>query len=312
MSYNNKIQLNYYKIDRASKIIDCEIDDIIHLWLSGAIKLYADLKGVHCSLINHQQSDFEKNERLLQNILGGDPYKLRDLSESLRWFSYESEDVIKRQIENVETICRYVFCGKAYGLWEISPTIVTRFIHDGVFLTSMDDINVENSTNEACFVLGELFEHKGYKVFDYLSFEEQINIDKNELVITHADVDTLMSVEWSKIPSFINKLKDDDGRLSHPSGFENNIKDTPHHTTERHAKNREQILMAAMRFKEEQKISFDECCRKKDGTINYAAFARELINRPDWFLGGEAPIKTETQITKILKDAHKRPSERSK
>ena len=38
--------------------------------------------------------------------------------------------------------------------------------------------------------------------------------------------------------------------------------------------------MVAMRFKEEQQNAFNESCRKTDGTINYSAWARELIARP--------------------------------
>ncbi|MGK3687178.1 hypothetical protein ACSLPA_33480, partial [Escherichia coli] len=46
--------------------------------------------------------------------------------------------------------------------------------------------------------------------------------------------------------------------------------------------------------------------------IVYRDFIFEyLIARPDWFINGELPIKTETKIAAILNNAHKRPSERT-
>lgn len=310
MNYNPKIRLDYYRIDRASEIIGCDVDDIVHMWLSGALKLYADLKGTYCYLTRYQLNSFEECEMELLRVLGGDPYKEKDLSKSLKWFSYMSEDVTKRYIEKIDDICKYIYYGKAYGLWEVSTTIVTRFVSESVFLTSMDNINSEGSTNESCFVVGELFEHDSYRFRDYLSFDDAIKINKIDLVITHADVDSLMSKEWGEIPSFINKLKVDEGNLTEPSGLENNIEIIPHHTAERHATNREQVLMAAMRFKEEQPNVFNDECRKADGSINYSAWARELINRPTFFLNNTLPIKTETKIAEILSNAHKAPEER--
>ena len=83
-----------------------------------------------------------------------------------------------------------------------------------------------------------------------------------------------------------------------------------HHSAERHAGNREKILMAALRLREQQVNVFEESCRKPNGDINFSAWARELIARPDWFAGGEPPIKAETKIAEILSTAHKSPSER--
>ncbi|MBO1629756.1 hypothetical protein GKR58_05750 [Yersinia pseudotuberculosis] len=310
MNYNNKIQLHYYTVDRASKMIGCDIDDIIHLWLSGAIKLHADMKGVFCYLTRHQLRDFEQSELLFYNILNGDPYKSNDLSKTLRWFSYNSENVTKREIEDVEVICKYVFFGKAYGLWELRPTIVTRFVRDGVFLTSVDDVNTENSTNEVCFVAGELFRHDIYNFFDYLSFEEPIYINKNDLVITHADISSLMSTKWNEIPSFINKLKDDEGRLNQPSGLEYSIENAPHPTQERHSRNRLDVVMAAINFKEKHQDTFKSECIKSDGSYNFTGWARQVLDRPYLFPNGEIKTKSIDTVQGYISAIFKAPNER--
>ncbi|AOM39360.1 hypothetical protein [Xenorhabdus hominickii] len=79
-------------------------------------------------------------------------------------------------------------------------------------------------------------------------------------------------------------------------------------TAERHASNREKIFKAALRLIEEQPNVFEQVCRKNDGTINFSVFARELMDRPNFFINYEIPIKTQEAIAGILSNAYKSPN----
>lgn len=113
---------------------------------------------------------------------------------------------------------------------------------------------------------------------------------------------------------FITKIELDKlnngGELVEFQRNEANFDIKPHPTVERHAINREQILSAALRLIEEQPNVFNDNCRKKDGSINYSAFARELLERHHFFPNGEPPIKTQESVAGILSNAYKSPNQK--
>lgn len=139
----------------------------------------------------------------------------------------------------------------------------------------------------------------------YEEIYEKLDLTENDLWITAETVRRLVDFDgdyYNLEPGNSGIAGDKDHKIKRG--------EIVHHSSERHAGNREQILMAALRLREQQNSIFEEYCRKSSGEINYSAWARELINRPDFFINQTAPIKTESKIAEILSNAHKSPSER--
>ncbi|BET98215.1 hypothetical protein [Xenorhabdus taiwanensis] len=81
-----------------------------------------------------------------------------------------------------------------------------------------------------------------------------------------------------------------------------------HPTTERHSKNKLEVISAAFCFKEEDSELFNEKCRHKDGRYNFSAWAKQIKKREvRLFPDCKAPVSDEKMaeyISKALKLPH--------
>lgn len=183
-------------------------------------------------------------------------------------------------------------------------------VNSNIILTDINYVFaiVDNSLskNELNLINGEAVNIKNlnlpreYRLIDYgkeitpmvITMNDDFLIDTSNLVITDIELEKL-----NNGGELIKSQNDNENLVIHP-------------TAERHAINREQILSAALRLIEEQPNVFNDNCRKKDGSINYSAFARELLERHHFFPNGEPPIKTQESISGILSNAYKSPNKK--
>ncbi|KFX03561.1 hypothetical protein KP22_15920 [Pectobacterium betavasculorum] len=178
--------MDYYKLVRASNLLECEVDDIIHFWLTGRIKLQVNLNAEPCSLSRYLPDD--RLERSFYRMLG-DIYGSDNIYTGRRWFldnGVESEDSFLDEESNVGL---FTYTGKAYGLWDIVPTIVTRFIDEGVVLSDMFGVLDMDNKSGVAFVHG----FSSYRRNDFLCFEKPVNVEKTNLIIDHDNLQKIVN-----------------------------------------------------------------------------------------------------------------------
>lgn len=79
---------------------------------------------------------------------------------------------------------------------------------------------------------------------------------------------------------------------------------------ERHSKNRLDVVMAAMSFKERFPNDFASICLKSDGSYNFTEWARQVLDRPHLFKDGVIKIKSVDTVQKFIADIYKSPDDR--
>lgn len=79
---------------------------------------------------------------------------------------------------------------------------------------------------------------------------------------------------------------------------------------ERHSKNRLDVIMAAMSFKERFPNDFNSVCLKPDGSYNFTEWARQVLDRPHLFKDGVVKIKSVDTVQKFISDIYKSPDDR--
>lgn len=312
-----KIPFSYCRIERAANLLECEVDDLLNLGVTKKISLCLNLFDARSVLYVRGDTDTATKwfnglgKKSTTSLMGN---SVTEFSR-MHLYSYDYDE------ETDESVCIPNFgdasqngcfssIGKAYGLWRIWSGLEElqnfgEYIVGGCELSPCHPTEGTLATQLLLIAddYDEISDDDQEEVNDEVQFKKKITTC--DLWITSYDIRRLLNCNHD-----YSALSSEDDGIVNIKGV-NNIENI-HHSAERHARNREQVLMVAMRFKEEQKNVFNESCRKSDGTINYSAWARELIARPDWFAGGELPIKTETKIAGILTNAHRRPCERIK
>lgn len=194
--------LSYYKLKRASQLLEIEVDDIIHFWLMDKLDLQVNLDGINCRLARYLPND--KNFLSAIRVIGDDLYNNRDVIDNLRWFTFKGDEDDKGGIGKDDNLRLIYYRGLAYGLWRVSPTIVTRFINDELILSDSEGIhNIEGKTGIA-FVSGHC--SNNLKINDKLFFDSPLKVSVNDLVIDKNNFDSLGNILNGK--DFSNNERD--------------------------------------------------------------------------------------------------------
>lgn len=198
--------------------------------------------------------------------------------------------------------------GRAFGLWRLIRCLDDLINYRVAYIDSTNVVPCSPPENSPVVQLltgvddhaDDEDEASDYEEDDYCEEDDYSNrITDKDVWITGHDVRRLLDCDgdYFKMPS-LNEIKNVNSELQ-----------VAHPVINRHAKNREEILIAAIRFKEEQPNVFLENCIKKDGTINYTEFSRQLLERPFLFPDGDSPMKSTEAIIKTLKKAFKQKSQ---
>ncbi|CDG86854.1 hypothetical protein [Xenorhabdus bovienii] len=322
-----KVPFKYCRIERAAKYLKCEISDLINGGVNGKLSLCLKLNNVQGMLL--ASSPYERMNSWVDSLSYGGAIA-NSLVKNLTPYSFYKFDNIYIQ-DNGEAVVYPYFngdennndtiknnscaIGRAYGLWRIHRSL-EHIENKGIAYIDGTEFTPCSPTKDMSnmqFIIDENLSTKVYTLEDDSDYHGIIDRDTFEnIAITHADL-WIADIDIKRV---IEKEYDFDALdIVHHYDVLINKKDKdkikePHHTAERHAINREQVLMAAMRFREECPNVFDEECRKADRSINFAAWAREIISRPFLFPNHELTIKTEDKIAAILSNAHKAPNDR--
>ena len=304
-----KIPFKYCRIERAAQFLNCEIEDLLTLGLENKITINVKLNGGRSYLIvGSNVSDAEKWIDTKVPLADTSMRQVSITDYSIFKFDTldidDSNDDIKVNVkplfkpidrsDDVSVSCE----GRAYGLWrlkyEIDDLLCNKvaYLNSPVFIPTLPE--GDNLASQLLFIHDQDCEPDD----DNEEYEDVFynRITDKDLWITAFDVRRLLDCngDYHTLES-LNTVKQ-------VANMESKLQ-TIHPVTNRHASNREEILIAAIRFKEEQPNAFAENCIKDDGSINYTGFARELLDRPSFFPSGGSPVRTTDAIVKALKKA---------
>ncbi|HCR3434794.1 hypothetical protein [Morganella morganii] len=308
-----KIPFKYCRISRAADFLNCRVEDLLTLGLENKININLMLDSVSSIMIMDMPlTEAEKWRTTLSYS-----YHLCTGANAISEYSSFKFDILSVDSDDNPIFKPYfidddgitISCiGRAYGLWRLTRCLddlinygvayveCTNFVpcspqENSPFIqliTGVERNTDDNSIEDDC------------EDDDYCESADSGNrITDKDVWITGHDIRRLLDCDgdYFKMPS-LNEIKNVNSELQ-----------VAHPVINRHAKNREEILIAAIRFKEEQPNVFLENCIKKDGTINYTEFSRQLLERPFLFPDGDSPMKSTEAIIKTLKKAFKQKSQ---
>lgn len=311
-----KIPFKYCRIERAAQFLNCEIEDLLTLGLENKITINVKLNGGRSYLI--VSSNVSDAEKWIDTKVPLADTSMRQVSiTDYSIFKFDTLDIddsnddIKVNVkplfkpvewsDDVSVSCE----GRAYGLWrlkyEIDDLLCNKvaYLNSPIFIPTLPE--GDNLASQLLFIHDQDCEPDD----DNEEYEDVFynRITDKDLWITAFDVRRLLDCngDYHTLES-LNTVKQ-------VANMESKLQ-TIHPTKARHDNNREQVLNAALRLLLEQPNIINDYCRKKDGSINYAAFARELKDRKTFFPNGESPIKTEERLSGILSEATKAAAEK--
>ena len=255
--------LDYCRIDRAAKIANCEVDDLVHLGANNKIQLSLMLDMAY----SHFYSDMEidnSNENYRNLPVYNDEFK-KITSYSMIYDELLSDD----SIFFYDSVDLYsVAYGSASGLWDIpSPELkkieLHGFFDEGVILTPSGESNFNG-------FFGCLLPHsKGVK------------IKVNDLWITKEHIENILQ----------NNFNCADIQNRNEANGSKSIKISKV-VSERHAKKRETVLVAAIYCKEKYPHECSRSIRSWASCIEQ--HATEIL-----YKNGDAPLSLD-RIERIL------------
>ncbi|MEQ1965349.1 hypothetical protein ABLB69_19875 [Xenorhabdus khoisanae] len=309
---DTKIPFKYCRIERAANLLGCEIEDLVTLGLENKISLNLMLDGIDASIIIDGNIETAKQWREKLEPT----HKYLAPAVGITEYSYFSFDVLQVD-EDYEPIWIQPFyplgekddmcvtcVGRTYGLWRLTRGIDQLLNYRVAYISGSGFSPCHPDENNLALQLMIYKKHE--KDEDEMTDEEfwdahrGSRITDKDLWLTSFDIRRLLDCEDDYYS--LGELD-----KANENSHKNLILNSPHPTAERHALNREQIFKAALRFREEQPNVFEQACRKTDNTINFSALARELMDRPNFFINHEIPIKTQESIAGILSKAYKSP-----
>lgn len=311
MAKDTKIPFHYCRLERAANLIGCEISDLINLGVLGKISICVLLDGFHSCLAVKGNIDSATNwykglpsslssSRSAKNITEYSIMQLYPYVVNLITDKPEPSALFESQSGNGDAFSSQ---GRAFGLWSLWWGLDNIQNHGEHYLTGFELAPCHpKEDNPATQLLGGEDENEYDEDYEGETKNKNIRLTVNDLWITSHDVRRL--IDFDKDYYFLESVS-----YIHEKNKEIN-EGKIHHSAERHAVNRENVLMAAIRFREENSEVFKESCLKSDGTLNYSAWARFVIERPFLFPNGEIKIKTEDKVATIISNAFKPPAQR--
>lgn len=196
--------LEYCNLTRASRLLGCEIDDLIHWWLIGTIELHICLDGKKSILVGQNKSDkplpiaeaFEKMFKEMGDITSSKLSKLYKM-KSFDYSRYPSN--------------RCYHC-IAYGLWKVLPSSVTRELKERK-IRLISEYHFKNSERKEGVALLSHDVDNFYLIFDEIDTEEGLEINVEDLIITKRHIDRLnpeINKNSLNLPNWIKQDEFDD------------------------------------------------------------------------------------------------------
>ncbi|HFJ4332795.1 TPA: hypothetical protein ACGUIF_004822 [Serratia liquefaciens] len=277
--------LEYCHIDRASRLLECEIEDILHWHEIGAIKICIRLDGTE--KIHSYISEFTLSKLYDSGVtIGVDiPKELSFQSMICIYNEHDSTPLpLRSDIDRTKyksTLFNTLV--ECYGFWALVPYQYNSSDDNTdiiVYSTDIEDkFNIRLSIEERKFGIEDMF------------------------IMKH-DIDMLLGSNGQPLPNYIN------GKSPPIESDTTKIEGKKiHRNQEINSSKRERILLAAMYV---MKHYPDECLRK-NGKESLAATAKAVCNHSYSLFGTEEPPITNVRIiSEIIADGYRLPKERKR
>ncbi|MFN3071924.1 hypothetical protein ACKWMY_27980 [Serratia sp. J2] len=306
-----KIPFSYCRLSRGASFLGVEPSDLINLAVENKIELCIMLKRFHCRVLFKGSTDFasEWHSKLLYpstfNNLSGQTRAITNYSfiefSNGEFFNPEKllsgADVFNEK-EGNGFLVGYCF---AHGLWRINPEqFESMSVIDKFFPGFYPCLSGRKSPVIQVLPAKPFIDHQDGGRFNFDSFEFSIGVD--DLWITHYDIKRIMEsdLDFDSLSMLTEVERPDlNGDIS------NNTNIRSEKALERHARNELAIISAAFRFKDECIDTFKEDCFKKDGSYNFSAWARHVIDKVTLFQNKECPVKSVDTVASYISKVFK-------
>ncbi|HHQ6617994.1 TPA: hypothetical protein ACSTL0_004455 [Serratia fonticola] len=306
-----KIPFSYCRLSRGASFLGVEPSDLINLAVENKIELCIMLKRFHCRVLFKGSIELASDwhSQLLFpstfNNLSGQTRAVTNYSfiefSNGEFFNPEKllsgVDVFNEK-EGEGFLVGYCF---AHGLWRVNPeqfesrTVVNKFFPGFYPCLSGSESPVIQIVPAKPFI-----EYKNGGRFDFDRMEVMVGLD--DLWITYYDIKRIMesSLDFDAL-SMLNEVERPE--LNGDVTTNTNIRSEK--ASERHARNELAIISAAFRFKDECADTFKEDCFKKDGSYNFSAWARHVIDKVTLFKNNECPVKSVDTVASYISKVFK-------
>ncbi|EHD9200116.1 hypothetical protein JOU91_001815 [Salmonella enterica] len=286
-------QLDFCRLERASKLIGCETEDLLQWALTGAIEI--------CVLLNKAVSSLsiDMNEDEILNLITDDDFFIKSNvnmgSSSFQPINRIGTDEYYIPRDDNDDLSKSTIHCLASGPWAINNQLmIVELLSQGkteirmFSLSAADYHNIENYLDEdGSYLINSIIE-------DLLTKNSFGEIKVCDVWITWEQIQKIQNHTGKPMPK---------GEFKIPSKKES-IEIKPHPRTESSAKARLQILEAAIKIKENNVDDFNNICIKRDGSYNITKWAEYIIDRPHIFPDGCLPLTDKQTIMNIISSAY--------
>ncbi|EJQ8995076.1 hypothetical protein NYF53_003075 [Salmonella enterica] len=286
-------QLDYCRLERASKLIGCETEDLLQWALTGAIEICVLLYNAVSSL-----SVYMSEDEVLDLITDEDFFIKSEIKMGSSSFQpinrIGTDEYYTPRDDDDDFSTSTIYC-LASGPWAIkNELMIIELLSQGkteirmLALSAADYQDMRNLLDEdGSYLINSIIE-------DPLTKKGFGEIKTCDIWITWEQIQKIQNHIGKPMPK---------GEFKTPSKKESaEIK--PHPRTESSAKARLQILEAAIKIKENNVDDFNNICIKRDGSYNITKWAEYIIDRPHIFPDGLLPLTDKQTIMNIISSAY--------
>lgn len=291
--------LEYCKLDRAARLLDCELSDLLHWASIGEIEVCVMLNNAITTLsikcpTNHflevmgiQDGEIDQGVTLGMSYIF--PINKHDSNEC--YVLGDDADEYSRHD---------IYC-LASGLWKInSQWNVIELISKGKTKIADMGLGISDLFIEDLFLDNYLFEDSDYILHGTVIepiFKTFGEITVNDVWISRNQMDVINSYPGSSMLSIPACWTEDmPDKLSSPAK-------PVHPRTEKSAVSRLAVLEAAIYIKENNSDDFTKACIKSDGSYNITKWAELVIDSTYLFDDGRIPLTDKQTIMDVISRA---------
>lgn len=272
------LPLEYYKLDKAASLLNCEVDDLLHWGEIGAIKLCLLLDGL-VGYLDFSSFDIPADEKITKLMNGENIIPLSTTRNS----PYFSPILIDEEIYQNNN--RIYLKGWASGLWSVASNSIGDIKNNGYadfhFMLRPDEHEELYEKQKILVLLRsvESFQSTVLPKFNKKLSEQtsELTLKKNnQKPIKISQEDLYISRYWvKKLSEFIEKGEDIPSFLSGKNYPPDGEYGKPAHgNIESSARKREKVYQAAIYWL----INDLESCKGKRGSVTQSAWAQRIIN----------------------------------
>ena len=308
--------MEYFTLDRAASILQCDTDDLLHYGVIGAIPLCIMMRGFSSTLAFIGGKDIKDPIEFYHEHKGNSSFLFREGNYISHFNSLLTEYDVYRTDSGI-----ILFNGMAHGLWCVGYSEIESLLYYGeAKLTDATpfrpfgcDIFLEK-TGVSCHIVSKKYFDLNWlpllnrKLAEKIKFNSSINRNpETEITITSSDIfiarDTILKLKdaidtGEPMKSMIN------GGVIELS-LSPSIEKKEHGNTVRFRENREFTITNLVYVK----LNYPDECKNDRGDETNDAWAEATLNH--WgFIGAGKEAPSKDYLTKIIADFQQLPQER--